>query len=74
MPRVPRLPLTPEFRAAVRVDQRGIVRLAHLAGFCSYPQLSRLLTARRISGTAVNQGRLRQLAVAIEYTGEVFRG
>jgi hypothetical protein len=74
MPRVPRLQLSSEFRAAIKNDPRGIVRLAHVIGLTSYTALSRLLHVRRISGTSLNQGRLHQLATAITYTGEVFRG
>lgn len=74
MPPVPRLQLSSDFRAAVLADPRGVVRLAHLLGLTSYTALSRLLYAPRISGTVLNQGRLRQLAAAINFTGEVFRG
>lgn len=74
MPRIARLSLTREFRAAVRADQRGIVRLAQVVGVVSYPSLSRLLTRVTIPATDLNRDRLARLASAISFTGEVFRG
>jgi hypothetical protein len=73
MPRAPRRQLSSAFRAAVRNDSRGIVKLAHLLGLTSYTALSRLLYTRRISGTPLNHERLRQLATTVNYTGEVYR-
>jgi len=72
MPPVPRLQLTSEFRAAVFADPRGVVRLAHTIGMVHYPALSRMLHAPRIAGTALKRDRLRKLAEAIHFTGEVF--
>jgi hypothetical protein len=74
MPRFARLRLTPEFRAAVRADERGIVQLAQLLGITSYPTLSKLLSKPRFNATPLNRSRLLQLATAINFTGEVFRG
>ena len=74
MPRARRLPLTSEFKKAVRADARGIVRLAALAGFPAYTKLSTLLSVRRVRVTPLNDQRLRELAIHIEYTGEVYRG
>ena len=74
MPRAPRLQLSSTFRKAAFSDPRGVVRLAQLSGFSAYPQLSKLLRARRFSGTTLNQSRLRQLAININFSGEVFRG
>ena len=73
MPPVPSLALSSDFRAAVFADSRGVVRLAHSIGLTSYTALSRLLHARRLSGTALTQARMRQLATEINFTGEVFR-
>jgi hypothetical protein len=74
MPRARRLPLSSEFKKAVRTDARGIVRLAGLAGFPAYTKLSTLLSVRRVRVTPLNDQRLRQLASTIGYTGEVYRG
>jgi hypothetical protein len=74
MPRFSRVAVTPEFRAAVRADERGIVQLAHVLGITSYPTLSRLVSKRRITATPLNRSRLQQLATAINFNGEVFRG
>jgi hypothetical protein len=72
--RAPRLQLTADFRDAVRKDSRGIVCLAHALGVTSYPNLSHLIHAPRISGTALNRARLQQLAALVGFEGEVFRG
>jgi hypothetical protein len=74
MPRFAQRVLTPEFRDAVRSDERGIVQLAQLIGITSYPTLSRLLSKRRVTATPLVRTRLQQLATLINYTGEVFRG
>jgi hypothetical protein len=74
MIRARRRQLTSDFRKAILADPRGIVRLAQLSGFSAYPQLSKLLRARRFSGTTLNQSRLRQLAANIDFSGEVFHG
>jgi len=74
MPRARRLPLTSDFKKAVRADQRGIVRLARLAGFPAYTKLSTMLGVRRVRVTPLNDQRLRQLASILGFTGEVYRG
>ncbi len=74
MPRFRQRSLTPEFRAAVRADERGIVHLAPLIGITSYTTLSRLLSKRHLTATPLTRARLQQLASTINFTGEVFRG
>jgi hypothetical protein len=65
MPRAPRLRLTSTFKEAVRADQRGIVRLAALAGFPAYPALSKFLHAPTVRGTALVRSRLEHLASVV---------
>ncbi len=69
-----RLRVTAEFRAAVRSDERGIVRLAALVGFPSYPSFSKLISRPRFAGTPLMRARLQAIAEAIHFTGEVYRG
>ena len=72
MPPVPRLQLSADFRAAVKADGRGIVRLAHLIGLTSYTQLSALLNKPRFKGSDLNQDRLRRLAEAVGFIGPLW--
>ena len=74
MPRFQRLRISPEFRAAVRADERGIVRLAQLLDIPSYPVLSKLVSRPRFTATPLNRARLQQLASLVGFTGDVFRG
>jgi hypothetical protein len=72
--RAPRLQLTADFRDSVLRDERGIVALAHALGINSYTNLSHLIHAPRISGSALNRARLQQLATLVGFEGEVYRG
>jgi hypothetical protein len=74
MPHFPRLRVSPEFRAVVRADERGIVRLSQLLGITSYPTLSKLVSRPRFTASPLNRSRLQQLATLVGVQGEVFRG
>jgi len=72
MPRAPRLQLSAAFRDAIKNHPRGIVRLAGDIGYTSYPHFSNLINAPRFRGTPLTQSRLRQLAVLIGFTGDLW--
>ena len=74
MPPLPRRQLPADFRKAVYADPRGICRLSQLAGFPAYTHLIRVLRKNWINVTPLGEARLRALAAAIGFTGEVFRG
>lgn len=74
MPPLPRRQLAADFRKAVYADSRGICRLSQLAGFPAYTHLIRVLRKNWIVVTPLIESRLRTLATAILFTGEVFRG
>jgi hypothetical protein len=75
MPHFSTLRITPEFRAAVRADERGIVKLALLLGLNNYTSLSTLVNCTtRFTGTPLRRQRLDALAQLIGFTGEVYRG
>ena len=73
MHRVPRFHLHTDFVRACRQSDYALVALSAIAGFAAYTQLSALLNARRVRGSALMIERLQRVADAVSYRGPMFR-